>query len=115
MAMPRKVSRSAAWLRTVGGVFADAAGEHERVQSAGRRGHRGDAGGESVGVDVDGEDRVELAVRRGGLDLAHVAGAGEGDEPGSVFQCGGDLVWCVRCSCSSSQSNPGSTCRTGSP
>src|SRR3954452_5897006 len=41
-----------------GGVFADAAGEHEDVQPADGGGHRGDAAGEAVQVDVEGQAGV---------------------------------------------------------
>jgi hypothetical protein len=63
----------------LGGVLADAAGEHERIHTAGRSAHGGDTGEKAVGVDVEGQSGVRLAAKRGGFDLAHVAGAGESE------------------------------------
>ena len=45
-----------------------------------------------MGVDVEGKVRRRFTASCGGLDLAHVAGTGEGGQPGAFLEGGGDLV-----------------------
>ncbi len=74
------------------GVLPDPAGEGQDVDAARRRGHRRDAGGQPVGVDVEGQGGVGIAGVDGGLDFAHVAGSGEREQPGAVLQRRRDLA-----------------------
>ena len=49
-------------------------------------------GRQAVDVHVEAELRVGVPAVGRGLDLAHVAAPGQGEQAGSVFQCGRDVV-----------------------
>ena len=70
-----EVRESAAGLSSqLGGVFPDAAGEHQHVESAGAGRHRADLAYESVHVDVESERRIGVPGLVRGDDVAVVAG-----------------------------------------
>src|SRR5512144_327774 len=73
-----------------GGVLAHAGREHQHVEPADRGAHRGDRRAQPVHVDVEREPAGGLAGRARRDDLAHVGGAGEGEQPGAVLERLGD-------------------------
>ena len=73
-------------------VLTDAAGEGQHVDPTEGGGHRGDAGDETVDVDVEPELRVGRTALDGGFHRTHVGAAGQRQQSRPVFQRGGDLV-----------------------
>src|SRR2546423_3489685 len=74
-----------------GGVLSHAAREDERIETVHRGGHRRDERTQAVDVDIEGELRRIVAAGDALEDLAHVACAGERDQPALPVQRFGQL------------------------
>ena len=90
-------------------MLADATREHERIESAEAGGHRGDAGAQTVQVDVERESGAGVAVARRRDHGPHVGASGERGEARVVLERGGHLALGQRPRSSSHSSSPGST------
>ena len=67
-------------------AFADAAGEHEDVETSEAGGHGGDRLAQPVRVHVEGELRGGAAFGRLGEDDAHVGRPGDSEQPGTSLE-----------------------------
>jgi hypothetical protein len=76
----------------LGSVLADAAGEHERLETVERGRHGSDPGAQPVEVDVEREHGRRLLPLGGRDHRPHVGGAREAEEPRSVLERLGELA-----------------------
>jgi hypothetical protein len=91
-------------------MLADAAGEHERVERVGGGGHRTDPGDQAMDEHVERQRSRLVAGGRTGLSAPHAGGAGQGEQPGPVFQGVRDVARCQVLVFFEPQHEPGIEC-----